>query len=187
MEKEKIMLRKTLLFLAVPLLLAACGKPSTSSGAAVTAPDPYASSTASQSAVTSATLSAPPTTARTAAPAVAPPSVLVAQNMALGPILVNRHGRTLYYFVPERGGQIVCSGACTGVWPPSFTGSQAPTASGSLPGRVAAIARSGGEQVTYNRWPLYTYAGDLGPDQARGQGVFGFGGKWFVATPALQS
>src|SRR5437588_13027412 len=104
MEKEKIMLRKTLLFLAVPLLLAACGKPSTSSGAAVTAPDPYASSTASQSAVTGATLSALPITAQTAAPAIVPPSVLVAKNIALVPIMVNRHDRTLDYFVPERGG-----------------------------------------------------------------------------------
>jgi predicted lipoprotein with Yx(FWY)xxD motif len=62
----------------------------------------------------------------------------------------------------------------------------APTAGAALPGQLGVVARAGGEQVTYNHWPLYTFAGDRGPDQTNGQGVFGFGGKWFVATPRLQ-
>jgi predicted lipoprotein with Yx(FWY)xxD motif len=88
--------------------------------------------------------------------------------------------------VPERGGRIVCTGSCTGAWPPLLTASMAPTAGAALPGQIGVIARPGGEQVTYSHWPLYTFAGDSGPDQTNGQGVFGFGGKWFVATPNLQ-
>jgi len=107
--------------------------------------------------------------------------------MALGAVLVNAQRRTLYYFVPERGGRIVCTGQCTGAWPPLFASSMAPTAGAALPGQLGVVPRGNGEQVTYNRWPLYTFAGDAGPDQTNGQGVFGFGGKWFVATPRLQA
>jgi predicted lipoprotein with Yx(FWY)xxD motif len=111
----------------------------------------------------------------------------VANNLGLGAILVNAQGRTLYYFVPERGGRIVCTGQCTGAWPPLFTASMAPTAGATLPGRLGIVARASSDQVTYNNWPLYTFAGDARPDQTNGQGVFGFGGKWFVATPRLQA
>jgi predicted lipoprotein with Yx(FWY)xxD motif len=106
--------------------------------------------------------------------------------MALGAILVNPQGRTLYYFVPERGGRIVCTGQCTNAWPPLFASSMAPTAGTTLPGQLGIVARASSEQVTYNNWPLYTFAGDARPDQTNGQGVFGFGGKWFVATPGLR-
>lgn len=106
--------------------------------------------------------------------------------MALGAVLVNAQGRTLYYFVPERGGRIVCTGQCTNVWPPLFATSMAPTAGAALPGQLGVAARASGEQVTYNHWPLYTFAGDTRPDQTSGQGVFGFGGKWLVATPGLR-
>ena len=106
--------------------------------------------------------------------------------MVLGAVLVNASGRTLYYFVPERGGRIACTGQCTGVWPPLFTAGMAPTASQALPGQLGVVARANSEQVSYNHWPLYSFAGDAGPDQTNGQGVFGFGGKWFVATPRLQ-
>jgi predicted lipoprotein with Yx(FWY)xxD motif len=106
--------------------------------------------------------------------------------MALGAILVNAQGRTLYYFVPERGGTIVCTGQCTNAWPPLFATSMAPTAGAALPGQLGVVARASSEQVTYSNWPLYTFAGDARPDQTNGQGVFGFGGKWFVATPGLR-
>ena len=100
---------------------------------------------------------------------------------------MNAQGKTLYYFVPERGGTIVCTGQCTTVWPPLFAASMAPTASKVLPGQLGVVVRASNEQVTYNQWPLYTFAGDARPDQTNGQGVVGFGGKWFVATPSLQA
>jgi predicted lipoprotein with Yx(FWY)xxD motif len=195
------MMRKIVLLLAAPMVLAACGAATAAStgGYHAAAPGAAASATASPSgtpapiATPTAAPSAAPvaTPAPTHAPAPAPPPrpapvVFVASNMQLGAILVNGAGRTLYYFVPERGGRIVCTGSCTGVWPPLFSGSGAATSSVALPGQLSLIMRVGGAQVTYNHWPLYTFAGDTGPDQINGQGVFGFGGKWFVATPALQ-
>lgn len=183
------MARKVLLTLIAPVLLAACGTPSAASSAPSPSPTATVSATASASPTPEPTPTQAPTPTPvppTAPPRVAP-SVFVANNMALGAILVNAQGRTLYYFVPERGGRIVCTGQCTNAWPPVFTASMAPTAGATLPGQLGIVARAGSDQVTYNHWPLYTFAGDTGPDQTNGQGVFGFGGKWFVATPGLRA
>ena len=182
------MTKRTLLIPFAALILTACGTAGVASTGGSTA------STTSASATPAPTVAATPTPTPTPVPTPVPatalpqaaPSVFVVQNMQLGAILANAQGRTLYYFVPERGGQIVCSGQCAGVWPPLFTSSMALTASRALPGQLGGIARPGGEQGTFNHWPLYTFAGDTGPDQIHGQGVFGFGGKWFVATPGLQ-
>jgi predicted lipoprotein with Yx(FWY)xxD motif len=174
------MTRKLLLTFIAPVLLAACGSPSVAGPASSTSP------TATVSATASATPTPTAIPTPTPAPPPAAPSVFVASNMALGSVLVNAQGRTLYYFVPERGGKVVCTGQCTTAWPPLFTASMAPTAGAALPGQLGVVARAGSEQITYNNWPLYTFAGDARPDQTNGQGVFGFGGKWFVATPRLQ-
>jgi predicted lipoprotein with Yx(FWY)xxD motif len=39
-------------------------------------------------------------------------------------------------------------------------------------------------QWDYKNHPLYTYAGDSGPDQANGEGIPFAGGHWHVARPA---
>jgi predicted lipoprotein with Yx(FWY)xxD motif len=161
----------------LPIFLAACGAPGGLYGA-----PPAPSSTAAPAAA------ATPTPAATPAPTpVAPASVLAASNAQLGTILTNAQGGTLYYFLPERGGKIVCSSsACTNYWPPSLTAGGNPTGGAGVTGQLGVVMRDGGDQITYNSWPLYTFAGDKAPGQTTGQGVVGFGGKWQVATPGLQ-
>jgi predicted lipoprotein with Yx(FWY)xxD motif len=179
------MTRKALFILIAPVLFAACGTPGAASSGPSTSPTATVSAT--PSATPTPTAVSTPTPAPTTAPPRVAPSLFVASNMALGAVLVNAQRRTLYYFVPERGGRIVCTGQCANVWPPLFTASMAPTAGTALPGQLGVTARAGGEQVTYNQWPLYTFAGDAGPGQTNGQGIFGFGGRWFVATPGLRA
>lgn len=113
---------------------------------------------------------------------------MIARGSALGTILTNTSGRTLYYFLPERGGRIVCSSsACTAFWPPSLTSNTNPTGGAGVTGQLSVIMRAGGaDQISYNTWPLYTFAGDKAAGQTNGQGVVGFGGKWLAATPGLQ-
>jgi predicted lipoprotein with Yx(FWY)xxD motif len=118
------------------------------------------------------------------APAAAA-TVVVRQNMSLGPILTDASGRTLYQFLPEKGGKIVCTGACLTAWPAYLSSSAA--GGPGVTGTVALTTRpEGSQQLTYNTWPLYYFSGDTGPDQTRGQGINGFGGRWLVATPGLQ-
>ena len=162
----------------LPIFLAACGAPGGLYGA-----PPAPSSTAAPAASASAA-----TPAATPAPTpIAPATVLATSNAQLGTILTNAQGGTLYYFLPERGGKIVCSSsACTTYWPPSLTAGGNPTGGAGVTGQLGVVMRAGGDQITYNTWPLYTFARDKAPGQTTGQGVVGFGGKWQVATPGLQ-
>jgi len=108
-------------------------------------------------------------------------SVRVASS-SLGPILTDGQGRTLYYYNLDQEGKIACVGQCAINWPPLLDNS-APTAIGSLIGKLTVVMRlNGGDQVRYNDRPLYTFAGDKKPEDTTGQGI---GGEWFVATPSL--
>ncbi|HEY4846082.1 MAG TPA: hypothetical protein VII89_10335 [Candidatus Dormibacteraeota bacterium] len=175
-------MKRLLLIIGFPLFLAACGAPG---GLYGTAPAPSSTASAPAASASAAT----PTPAATPAPTpAAPASVVAMQNAQLGTILTNPQGRTLYYFLPERGGKIVCSSsACTTYWPPSLGAGGNPTGSGGVTGPLGLVTRAGGaQQITYSSWPLYTFAGDSAAGQTSGQGIVGFGGKWLVATPGLQ-
>ncbi len=125
-------------------------------------------------------------------PATAGPSpyyeVKTAFVSRLGTILVDGQGLTLYMFVPDdQRGESTCYNECASGWPPLRlpTGVTNPVAAGhaevSLLGTTTR--KDGGLQVTYNGWPLYTWAGDSGPGQATGQGLNNLGGVWYVLSP----
>jgi predicted lipoprotein with Yx(FWY)xxD motif len=178
-------MKRLLLIFGFPLFLTACGGPSGLYGSSPSAA-PTASAVAPATSPAAVAPSTSPTTAPFATPA--PASVIAGQNAQLGAILTDPQGRTLYYFLPERGGKIVCgSSACTTYWPPSLSAGGTPTGSVGVTGQLTLIMRANGaEQLGYNTWPLYRFAGDSAAGQTNGQGVVGFGGKWLVATPGLQ-
>jgi hypothetical protein len=50
---------------------------------------------------------------------------------------------------------------------------------------LGTLTRSDGTmQVTYKGHPLYYFVGDSGPGMAKGQGVNGFGAKWWLVSPS---
>ncbi|MDG3015712.1 hypothetical protein [Speluncibacter jeojiensis] len=102
----------------------------------------------------------------------------------LGPILVDANGYTLYTFPPDDRQIVSCTGACQGSWPPvRLTGSVAPQAGhGVNPALLGSLPdpTDGGRVATYNGWPLYAYAGDVGPGQLNGQGLNLNGDEWYV-------
>ncbi len=92
-------------------------------------------------------------------------------------VLTNADGLTLYWFAPDTPATSKCTGSCTAYWPP-VTGS--PKAGPGITGKLGTIKRPGGGlQVTYNGHPLYTYIGDDGPGQARGNNLNLNGGLWY--------
>ena len=108
---------------------------------------------------------------------------------AVGTVLVNGQGKTLYVFKPDQAKKVTCTGSCAAVWPPVTLGSGAkPTASGGVKASLLASDPnpSGGSVVTYNGWPLYAYVADTAPGSARGQGVNLNGGVWYVMSPSGQ-
>ena len=104
-----------------------------------------------------------------------------------GTVLVNARGYALYVFQPDNGRAVTCtSSVCQTVWPPlKATGD--PKAEGSVKQKLLGSDPdkvNGGRVVTYDGWPLYTFAGDTKPGEATGQNKLMNGGYWWVITPA---
>jgi predicted lipoprotein with Yx(FWY)xxD motif len=129
------------------------------------------------------TASATTAPARPKTTSAAPAAVRVAKT-GLGNVLVDSHGRTLYLFKADTGTKSTCFGACAAAWPPLRTTGKPKAGSGAKPSLVGSTARSDGKrQVTYNGHPLYLYAGDQKPGDTNGQGINGFGARWFALSP----
>jgi predicted lipoprotein with Yx(FWY)xxD motif len=98
----------------------------------------------------------------------------------LGQVLVDLTGHTLYVFTSDTAGTPTCvDESCTKVWPP-LTGSGIAVGNGvpAQPGEFKLVPRPDGtKQLTVNGRPLYTYSGDAGPGETKGQGV---NGTWFA-------
>jgi len=105
-------------------------------------------------------------------------------STSLGTVLTNSHGFTLYYFLPEKNSTIgACTGGCLTEWPP-LVATGTPAAGSGVTGTLATVSvmlnGASVTEVTYNGWPLHTFASDTAAGQTTGNGI---GGKWFAATP----
>jgi predicted lipoprotein with Yx(FWY)xxD motif len=123
-----------------------------------------------------------PTSAPTTAPTTAPQSSSLATATLNGaPGFVNSSNFAVYVFDADLAlnGQSACTGACSLLWP-----TLAVPAGFVVATPWGQIARPDGiTQLTYNRRPLYMYAGDTQPLTANGDGINSFGGLWHVARP----
>jgi predicted lipoprotein with Yx(FWY)xxD motif len=172
-------LRPLFLVLAIVALAAAC---TTSSGTSA-APSAAAPSAAAPSAA--APSEAAPS--EPAASAATGGATIALTTNALGTMIVDATGKSLYGFTPDSAGTPTCNGDCATNWPPLLAdGSTAPTAGEGLDAsKLTTVDRADGtKQVKYGDWPLYYFAGDSAAGDTNGQGV---GTKWYVvdATGAM--
>ena len=169
--------RLTPLGLVAGLLLAACGGTTTA----------YPAGAASPSSDPPAYPSSPAVTASPSAPAKTGATVGVAARGALGRILVDGQGRTMYLFMADNGMASVCYGTCAVYWPPVLTRG-APQAGAGVNAKLLGSTRrtDGTTEVTYAGHPLYYYIADKKAGDTLGQGVDGFGGPWYVVGPSGQ-
>jgi predicted lipoprotein with Yx(FWY)xxD motif len=114
----------------------------------------------------------------TASTAAAPAGTVAVASTALGDVLVDAKGRTLYVFTKDKGDQSVCSGKCAAAWP-ALTVTGAATPGTGVQASLLSTAKQGNgtTQVTYGGKPLYYFAGDKAPGETKGQGL---NGVWFV-------
>ncbi len=92
-------------------------------------------------------------------------------------VLTDAHGLTLYWFAPDTSTMSKCTGSCVAYWPP-LLGSPRPGP--GVTGTLGTISRGGRPvQATYDGHPLYTYVGDNGPGQAKGNNLDLNGGLWY--------
>ncbi len=111
-------------------------------------------------------------------------TVFVRQDPALGTILTDPQGMTLYLFTRDTtSGETTCYDRCTEAWPP-FTADEPLVLPPGVPGVLTTISRTNGTaQVAYNGIPLYYWANDQQPGDTTGQGV---GDVWFVVAPGAE-
>ena len=151
---------------AVGVLAAGCGSNGSGSGGSGSGGGLYGNS--------SATTTAPSGVA-----------TVTAASSKLGVVLVDGSGRTLYLFEKDQPNQSACAGACAAAWPVDQSSGTPKAGSGVTASMLGTIKRSDNTtQVTYNKHPLYYYAGDSGAGQHNGQGLNAFGAKWYAVTPA---
>ena len=144
---------------AIGLLAAACGSsPSGSAGSAGSSSTPGTSSSAQAGSG----------------------SALKTTTIGGQTVLTNAAGFTLYWFVPDTSTKSNCNGSCATYWPPV----KGPVTAGSgVTGTLGTITRADGStQATYDGHPLYTYAADTAPGQAKGNGLNISGGVWHEMT-----
>ena len=103
------------------------------------------------------------------------------RKTALGAILVDGRGRTLYLFEKDSKGMSVCNTACVSYWPPLTSHGRAHAGKGVNQAMLGlTAARNGVRQVTYAGHPLYTFVGDKRAGQTTGEGLKNFGAGWYV-------
>jgi predicted lipoprotein with Yx(FWY)xxD motif len=170
---------RSLLLLGLIALLAAC----TSGGGTSPAPATAAPTSAAPSvAASEAPSEAPPASAAPSA-AAGDATIELATN-ALGEIIVDAEGMTLYAFTPDTAGESTCYDDCATAWPPLLAADgETPSAGTGLDAtKLTTVARTDGTmQVKYGDWPLYYFANDAAAGDTNGQGV---GTKWYVVDAA---
>jgi predicted lipoprotein with Yx(FWY)xxD motif len=118
-------------------------------------------------------------------PAATGTTISVATNAKLGQILVDASGKTIYLFVADTGTSSTCYTSCAAIWPPVLTTGAPQAGAGAQASLLGTTARTDGTtEVTYAGHPLYYFIQDKAAGDAKGQGINGFGGLWWVMSPS---
>jgi predicted lipoprotein with Yx(FWY)xxD motif len=105
------------------------------------------------------------------------PAGVKVEKTALGPVLADSKGMTLYTFDKDATpGKSACNGQCAQNWPPL-----AAKAAAKPMGDWTVVTRDdGSKQWAYKGKPLYTWVKDSKPGDTSGEGV---NNVWHVAKP----
>jgi predicted lipoprotein with Yx(FWY)xxD motif len=107
---------------------------------------------------------------------------------SMGTYLTDGSGRAVYLWLKDPMGKSVCDGACAGAWPPVTTTGSVTATGSAMTSDVSTFTRSDGtKQVLYDGHALYYFVGDTSPGATKGQGLPGFGAKWYLVTPTGSS
>jgi len=118
-------------------------------------------------------------------PAATGTTISVATNAKLGQILVDASGKTIYLFVADTGTSSTFYTSCAAIWPPVLTTGAPQAGAGAQASLLGTTARTDGTtEVTYAGHPLYYFIQDKAAGDAKGQGINGFGGLWWVMSPS---
>ena len=125
-------------------------------------------------------------------------ALVALRTTALGTILVDARGRTLYLFEKDRAGVSMCTSACAKYWPPLMSHTTRRAGKDVKQSLLRLVrARNGARQVSYAGHPLYTFVGDKRAGPAKGSTTSAPSGtpsrptatlsSWTRARPATQA
>jgi predicted lipoprotein with Yx(FWY)xxD motif len=131
-----------------------------------------------------AATAAPPTTAppaSTAAPAASPADFAAkVGDSALGKLMTDAKGLTLYGFTNDINATSTCYSTCAEAWPPVIVAADWKVGPGLDTGVFSTTKRDDGSlQLVAGKYPLYTYGGDAAPGDTTGHGS---GDVWFAVN-----
>jgi predicted lipoprotein with Yx(FWY)xxD motif len=127
------------------------------------------------------TTTASPSSASSGKPSsvAAKPASITTANSTLGQIVVDGKGLTAYYFDNDVAGSgtSACTGQCATLWPAITSPTTKPSVVG-VGGTVATIKDAdGGNQITIDGRPIYTFSKDTQAGDVNGEGV---GKVWYA-------
>jgi predicted lipoprotein with Yx(FWY)xxD motif len=97
---------------------------------------------------------------------------------ALGEVLTDAEGHTLYGFTQDSDGVPTCAGDCATAWPALLVDGEPIIGEGLDPATFSTVdGAEEGTQLKAGNWPLYRFSGDAAPGDVNGQGS---GGVWFA-------
>lgn len=125
------------------------------------------------------------TTAGSGAASGSAPLTVATAGGSMGRYLTGSSGRALYLWVADGQGRSRCTGSCATAWPP-LTAATLPRAGGGVDSAaLTLVARpDGSRQVAYRGHPLYYFSGDTGSSTTNGEGLDGFGARWWLVAPS---
>jgi predicted lipoprotein with Yx(FWY)xxD motif len=112
---------------------------------------------------------------------VKPADTVRVSDSALGKILVDAQGKTLYYFANDipSGANSSCYGQCEVIWP--VFSSDIMVSPPLVSSDFSSFTRADGlKQTAFRGWPLYYYQQDSKPGDLNGENVLKV---WFVVKP----
>jgi predicted lipoprotein with Yx(FWY)xxD motif len=153
--------------LAVGALLAGCGDDSSNESKREDLPPKGASDEAAE-----------------ADTAPAAEATVALSDTAIGKVLVDSTGKTLYLFANDQGTETAVPAELQQAWPPLTVDSEDEVVAGDGvdAAKLEAVQQEDGRFfVAYNGHLLYRFSGDAGPGQTNGHKV---ASVWFALTPA---
>jgi predicted lipoprotein with Yx(FWY)xxD motif len=139
------------------------------------------SNTGTESTPKASSASSPASSSASGSAAAGAAEIKVAST-SKGSVLTDDQGRVLYMFTPDKQGDSVCYDECATAWPPTLTTGDPKAGDGADASLLGTTTRKDGStQVTYNKYPLYTFAFDAKPGDVNGQAVKSI---WWVLNAA---
>jgi predicted lipoprotein with Yx(FWY)xxD motif len=116
-------------------------------------------------------------------PTTTPTAIHLDSTNSLGKHIVDKDGRTLYYFANDANGASNCTGGCLALWTPFYADTTSTTFSTDLQSSdfKTIHTSTAALQTTYKGRPLYYYTPGSVAEAAGQTNGEGIGGIWFVA------